>query len=157
MKDQHTEERDRFTRLEDKSIKYLGAVTIAVSAYTFLIRWVAEQTLPPQTGIERLLVIFMVTTFLALIVAWSFVFRSIKLQNVARMPYDDAVLEMFKNNNAASAYVALAERYGEAISVRQKEYCKKLAYVEKAYTGIFLAGLSFSIFIFLLVVNEWIN
>ncbi|MDV2468430.1 hypothetical protein QR674_05485 [Acinetobacter chinensis] len=48
QKTQFEDEKSRFGKLEDKSAKYLTALTVAITAYVFIIRWVFEWTVLPE-------------------------------------------------------------------------------------------------------------
>ena len=155
MEKQYSEERDRSGKLEDKAVKYLASITIAISAFVFLIRYVITEVLPPSGFTSWLVLISMAFTLLGLVSAWSMVFRSIKLQDVAKMPHGEDVIEMFNSKNLESIRLALAKRYSEAAKIREREYLNKLEYVKKAYSEIVFTGYCFLTFVVMLVVHGW--
>lgn len=157
MENRYSEEQDRTSRLEDKAVKYLASITIAITAFVFLIRYVIDEIIPPSNIASWLVLISMGLTFLGLVSAWSMVFRSIKLQDVAKMPHTESIVKTFNSNKLESVYLALSKRYSEAASIREKEYSKKLVHVRKAYSEIVFTGYCFMIFVIMLVAHGWIK
>ncbi len=156
-KDQFASESNRFNRLEDKSTKYLGAITVAVSAYVLLIRWSAEKILPPVDIISWLAVFSIGLTIFAMASSWSFIFRSIKLQDLMKMPIGSEITELFHNNEKATVYLSLSKRYAESAEAKEKQYLLKLVNVRKGYSEIVFSGWCFLVSVLLIFTNVWLE
>lgn len=155
QKQQFDEQRLRFDRLESKSTRYLGSITIAVSAYVLLVRGVMEQLLPPSGLLGWLVVVSIVVTFVSLASAWSMIFRSMKLQKLVKMDSSSATTEYFKRNKKESVYLGLAEKYSQATGMLSQEYEIKLEYVRKGYNEICFTGWCFFISTILIFAQVW--
>lgn len=157
QKDQFESESERFNRLEDKAVKYLTSITVAVSAYVLLVRWCADKIIPPSGLMDWLVVISVVFTIVAMASSWSFIFRSIKLQDLMKMPAGDQVSELFHNNERASIYLSLSKRYSEAAKEKERQYSLKLKNVRKGYSEIVFSGWCFLISVSLMFANVWLE
>ena len=157
MKDAFLEESGRYKKLEDKAIKYLSSITIAVSAFVLLLRWSLGELIPASGCLDYLVIIISFITLLSLSYSWYFLFLSIKLQTVFKMPSGNEVTEMFKKNKLESVYLALAKRYSEATEKKSKEYMNKLKNVQRGYKGVLFAGVSFIVFVLLLILHTWLS
>lgn len=157
QKDQFESESGRFNRLEDKAVKYLSSITVAVSAYILLVRWSADKIMPPSGFLDWLVVISIALTVLSMASAWSFVFRSLKLQDLMKMPVGDEVSELFHDNNRATVYLSLSKRYSEAAKEKERQYNLKLKNVRKGYSDIVFSGWCFLISISLIFSNVWLE
>jgi len=154
-KDQYNAENERFNRLEDKAVKYLSSITVAVGVYVLLVRWSAHKVIPPSDIVSWFAVISIVVTFLLMVTSWSFIFRSLRLQDLKKMPVGNEITEYFKNNNQAVVYLGLAKKYSDAAKAKESEYNSKLLNVRKGYSEIVLAGWSFVISVLLIFLTIW--
>lgn len=152
QKNQFEFESERFNRLEDKAVKYLGSITVAVSAYVLLVRWCVDKIIPLSGVLDWMVVVSIVITILSMVSAWSFIFRSIKLQDLMKMPIE-GVSELFHNNERGTVYLSLSKRYSEASKEKEKQYDLKLVNVRKGYSEIIFSGWSFIVSIFLILTD----
>lgn len=157
QKDQFESESVRFNRLEDKAVKYLTSITLAVSAYVLLVRWSVDIIMPPSGFLDWLVVISIVFTIVSLASSWSFIFRSIKLQDLMKMPVGNEVTELFHDNERATVYLSLSKRYAEAAMEKERQYNLKLKNVRKGYSEIVFSGWCFLISISLIFANVWME
>ncbi len=155
QQEQFNAEKQRFSRLEDKSVKYLTSITIAFTAYVLLIRWAFEKIIPPDDFLSWLTVSSVGLTFLVISSAWSFVFRSIKLQDSIKMQSDKTMIEYFKNNKKEVVYLGLAKKYSEATVKLEIEIKEKLKYINRGYSEIVFAAWSFLISTILIFTTMW--
>ncbi|PCJ31712.1 MAG: hypothetical protein COA90_05465 [Gammaproteobacteria bacterium] len=155
QQEQFASERQRFTRLEDKSIKYLTSISIAITLYILLIRWAFEKIVPPSDFLGWLTVCSVAITFLAISSAWSFIFQSIKLQNLIKMQSDKTMIEYFKINKREVVYLGLAKKYSEATEKIEIEIEKKLKYINKGYAEIVFSAWCFFISTILIFIKIW--
>lgn len=125
-KDQFNEEKLRFNRLEDKAYKYLTSLTVAVSAYTLLVRSIYQQMAAPYDWLSFFVIGSIALTFYAACSAWSFIFRSIKLQALVKLPVGNEIINTFNNNKKAAVYLSLSRQYSKALGIMNVEYQKSL-------------------------------
>ncbi|PQJ84252.1 hypothetical protein [Aliivibrio sifiae] len=96
QKEQLAEERQRYSRLEDKAVKYLTALTFALTAYILLVRWVSKSILPPEGMLSWLVVVSILLTFLALCSSSSLILRSLQLQDLIKLQTDSSMMNILK-------------------------------------------------------------
>jgi len=149
------EEVNRYRRLEEKALRYLSVITFALGAYLFLIRQIIEKVIPPNNLLEWLILLSVIITFICFLSSWSLIFRAIKLSNIVKMPSGDEIISYFKENTKETVYLGLSKRYSEAIKKVEKNYSKKLDFVQKAYTDISGTIWTLSISIMLILIQEW--
>lgn len=157
QKSQFEDERDRYNRLEDKSVKYLTSITIAMTGYILLLRWTLSEVIPPTSLMSWIVVILMLMTLMAMASSWSFVFRSIKLQNLIKIQSNDEMINYFKSNKKETVYLGLAKKYGEAIVLINYEYTEKLNNVRKAYSEITISAWLLFASIMSIIIHYWIK
>ena len=157
QKSQFEEERDRYRRLEDKSVKYLTSITIAMTGYILLLRWTLSEVVPPTSINSWVVVILMIMTLAAMASSWSFVFRSIKLQSLIKMQSNDEIINYFKNNKKETVYLGLARKYTDAIALINDEYTEKLNNVRKAYSEITFSAWLLLASLISIIIHYWIK
>ncbi len=157
QKEQYDNARSRYMRLEEKAVKYFGAITIAISAFVLIIKEKITEIIPPDSCLDWLTLIFLGLTILSMVAAWSFTFRSLKLQNLIRMPFHDGVIDSFKTEKKDSLYISYSRKYSKATALIYEEYDKKLHYVRKCYDDIVISCVFFSITVVLLIIKLWIG
>ncbi|HDX8376592.1 hypothetical protein [Aeromonas dhakensis] len=155
QKEQLAEERQRYTRLEDKSVKYLTSLTFALTAYILLVRWVSKSIFPPEGMLSWIVVVSISLTFLALCSSWSLILRSLQLQDLIKLQTDNTMIEYFKKNKREVVYLELAKKQSKAIAAINVEYEKKLALVRKGYQDIVFSGWCFFVSIVLIFIKIW--
>ena len=155
QKSQFEDEINRFNRLEDKAVRYLGSLTIAVSAFVIIVRWGAEKFIPPTNILEWVTVILISITLVAVVSAWSCVFCALQLQTLIKLNSDESMINYFKENKKETVYLGLAQRYSESCLKVAAEYEKKLKHVRKGYKEIIFAGWCFIISLVLIFSNIW--
>lgn len=157
QKSLYEEEINRYRRLEEKAMKYLSAITFAMGAYIFLVRWAIDKILPPSNLLEYLITVSIIFTLLCFISSWGLVFRAIKLSNIVKMPSNDAIIEYFKENTKETVYLGLSRKYSEAIVEIEKYYAIKLDFVKKSYNDIAGTVWALSISVMLIFIKQWSN
>jgi len=157
MKEAFSEESDRYIRLEAKAIKYLSSITIAVSAFVLLLRWSIDELIPANGCMDYIIISTSLLTLMSLSYSWYFLFISIRLQTLVKMPSGADVIEIFKKNKIESVYLALAKKYSKGTEKRAEEYTNKLRNVRLGYKGVLFSGGSFIVFVFLLILHKWLS
>ncbi|MFV5654404.1 hypothetical protein VXR13_16725 [Acinetobacter baumannii] len=125
QKAQLEDEKNRFGKLEDKAAKYLTALTVAITAYVLIVRWVFEWKTTPEYQYFLLVKVVISTTFFLFCIAWGFILSSIKLRSVAKMSSDESLINFFKEKKLESVYLTLAKNYSQIISRYRIENEKK--------------------------------
>src|SRR5208283_5521963 len=80
------EELSRFTRIDDKAVKYLSVLTLVAGISGFFGKWIIDNLIPPKTGTEWALVILAFLLFIMIFVSWSLIFNVLRLHNITKMP-----------------------------------------------------------------------
>jgi len=155
MKGEYSDESDRYRRLEDKAIKYLTSITVDVSAFVILLRWSLAELIPNDGCLSKLTIIASIITLISLSYSWYFLFLSLRLQTLYKMPIGNDIVDMFKKNKLDAVYLALSKRYSEGAEKRYEEYTHKLKNVQNGYRGVLFSAGSFIIFVALVIVQTW--
>lgn len=145
QKAQLEDEKNRFGKLEDKAAKYLTALTVAITAYVLIVRWVFEWSLKPEYQYFLLVKVVISITFFLFCIAWGFILSSIKLRSVAKMSSDESLINFFKEKKLESVYLTLAKNYSQIISKYRKENENKTGLMVWGYRFTIGAGLSFMV------------
>ncbi|WP_407501058.1 hypothetical protein [Acinetobacter baumannii] len=145
QKAQLEDEKNRFGKLEDKAAKYLTALTVAITAYVLIVRWVFEWKITPEYQYFLLVKIAISNTFFLFCIAWGFILSSIKLRSVAKMSSDESLINFFKEKKLESVYLTLAKNYSQIISRYRIENEKKTDLMIWGYRFTIGAGISFMI------------
>lgn len=156
QKAQFEDEKNRFGRLEDKSAKYLTALTVAITAYVLIIRWVFSWTVFPDFLFFLLIKILITITFFLFCIAWGFILSSIKLRGISKMPSEDSLINYFKNNSLETVYLGLAKKYSESITKYRTECQDKTKLMLWGYKFTIGAGISFMLSIILIFLYKMV-
>lgn len=148
----YSEEVQRFKDLEDKSFKLLTALSIISLIYIPVLSWVL--TVTEQWCILSLLTIpFIMIDVACFSRAWISLNNTFKITDVPKLPLDDTLLKIFKDDNEHinSLYYNLYQGYNEA-TVKYKSVNDKKAgciddghkYLQKGFK-YFIIILSFAV------------
>ncbi|GAK83706.1 hypothetical protein JCM19238_1268 [Vibrio ponticus] len=134
------EEIDRFQRIDDKSVKLLSSVSVIITIFVALFKWVVEDS---EVSFSPYVYCIAILLFSALGIAWFFFFKALKLQLTPRMPLDDSIFTLVKEKNMATIHVALYKSCQNAVNVSRdivEGKAKKLQHGYKAtsFAAIFL-------------------
>ncbi|MCG2836983.1 hypothetical protein L6J37_09090 [Photobacterium sp. WH77] len=134
------EEIDRFQRVDDKSIKLLSSVSVIITIFVALFKWVVEDS---KVSFSPYVYCVAISLFSALGIAWFFFFKALKLQLTPRMPLDDSIFMLVKEKNMATIHVALYKSCQNAVNKSRdivEGKAKKLQYGYKAtsFSAVFL-------------------
>ncbi|MFW1761034.1 hypothetical protein [Acinetobacter calcoaceticus] len=155
QKAQFDDEKTRYSKLEDKATKYLTSLTVVISAYVLLVSKFIETGKTNFCLTYSLIIFFIILTFLSFCSAWFFIFKSLKLQEVKKMPSDHQLIEFFLDNELPTVHWDLAEKYDEVIKWYRNKNHDKTRLMQQGYNEIIHSGLFFIIslfFIFLIKV-----
>lgn len=147
-KEQYDYALDRTKSLEDKALKVFSTVSVIVTAYIFLVRYVGTLVLQAaHSFVYYLATITGALTLLAISLAWFFVFRSVLLKDIPIQEYGPATDDYIFDNKRDVSTWGLARRYSEAASKVDTSHTRKAKFVglSIAFTGV--TGLFFIIFV----------
>lgn len=133
---------ERFHNLDDKISKFITIITIIISVFVATIPFVFKNHVPPKSIYEYLFMILLFFTFIALCSAWSFLFRALKLTDVPRMPFNDDIISLFKDDkkNTDRILLALSQSCLKAFEKHKEVNKTKVDHLNKAYDDIFWAS-----------------
>lgn len=139
---------DRTRNVEEKALKVFSSLSIVVTAFVFLIRYIS--TLFFTAKFDIFYVLTLITgggTFLLISLAWYNVFRAVHLTDIHTQGYgsktDDYV---FENSRDVSIW-GLARRYSEAAAIIDDKHTKKAEYVGLSIKFTGYTALCFVIFV----------
>lgn len=138
------EEIERFQRIDDKSVKLLSSVSVIITIFVALFKWVIEDS---NADFSLYVYIVGIALFGALGVSWFFFFNALKLQLTPRMPLDDKIFSLVKDKNMATIHVALYKSCQNAVEVSRRNVEKKAKKLQHGYTATSFSALFLVAFI----------
>lgn len=138
------EEIDRFQRIDDKSVKLLSSVSVIITIFIALFKWVIEDS---KVEFSPCVYFVAISLFAALGIAWFFFFNALKLQLTPRMPLDDSIFTLVKEKNMATIHVALYKSCQDAAEISRDNVEVKARKLQHGYTATSFAAAFIIIFI----------
>ncbi len=132
------EEISRFQVIDDKSIKLLSSVSIMITIFLALVKWVFEDSLQEYTLYVYVLVALV---FISLSFAWFYFFSALKLRLTPRMPLNESIFDLVKKQNIATIHVALYKSCQSAVDESMKNVEEKASKLDSGYKATSLAAL----------------
>lgn len=124
------EEISRFQRIDDKSVKLLSSISIVITVFLALFKWVVEDS---NVNFSSYVYVVASLIFIALSGAWYYFFTALKLQLAPRMPINDEIFNLVKEKNMASIHVALYKSCKTAVEKSFDVIEKKAEQLKKGY------------------------
>lgn len=140
----------RFSRLDEKAVKFITATSVIITAFIALSKWVFS-------GNNNFTIyVFLISgiIFILLCAAWIFYFLSLKLTVVPKMPLTDETFELIKNNNISTVNVALYKAARNAVEEISLTINKKSKYLVNGFKCTLIAGLFLILFVSMIVVES---
>lgn len=151
QKAQFENEKARYSKLEDKSAKYLTALTIIISAFTLAVVKFLDILSVDTNYLLNALFIFLITlTFICFCSAWSLIFKSLKLNEVSKLTANLEMINFFLYNSLETVYWDVSEKYASAIEVYEKINSEKSILMANAHKEITFASWPFMLSIALM-------
>lgn len=138
------EEIARFQKIDEKSVKLLSSVSIIISIFIALFKWVVEDS---KIAFSPYVYCVAILLFAALSTAWFFFFKALKLQLTPRMPLNDPIFTLVKDNNMATIHVALYKSCQKAVNISRENIEGKAKKLQHGYTATSFAAIFLVIFI----------
>ena len=137
-KDLFDKEVDRFKRLDDKANNQLRFTYILLTIYIALLKVIIIDN---TSYIDIFILIFVLLSFIFLLVAWLFYFLSLKLTTVPKLPLTDDILSLFKDNEIVTIEFALHGSIKKAIYEYDRIILKKAKNLRYGYNLTILSVL----------------
>ncbi|MEZ8256128.1 hypothetical protein AB4406_23105 [Vibrio splendidus] len=128
----------RFQVIDDKSIKLLSSVSIMITIFLALVKWIFEGSVQQYTLYVYVLVTLV---FVSLSFAWFYFFSALKLRSTPRMPFDDAIFELIKNKRMDTVHVALCKCCKIAVDESKIDIEEKANKLDSGYKATSFAAL----------------
>lgn len=140
-------EQQRFHRIDDKAIKLLTAVSIVITVFVALAKFMIEDS---ERTYSLCVYILSLLVFVSLASAWFFYFFSLRLAPAPTLPLDDQVFNLVKSNDADSAMISIHKTCRKAADDRSKISNEKARMLRHGFNATLFAAA----FLFILVL--WI-
>lgn len=138
------EEISRFQRIDDKSVKLLSSISIIITVFLALFKWVIE-----DSNVNFTIYVYVISSFIfiSLSIAWYYFFKALKLQLAPRMPLNDEIFDLVKKQNMASIHVALFKSCKTAVEESFIVIELKAKQLKKGYVSTSVAALLLVVFV----------
>lgn len=154
-RERYIEEQSRFTHLEEKCSKFLTMLTAAIGLFSLLAGdYVSSNTRPDGfLGWATFSALFI--TFLALASAWGHVLAALKPRAVHVAAKSIEALTFIEEQKAEKRDSFILKCYRETIAKLGIDMQDKEKSLKIAYNYIVATGVSFSISLALILLNQW--
>lgn len=151
------DELERRRTLESKAAKYLSFFSIAILAYSLILRYLSSVFFPPENCLQYLILLIVALAYILMIWAWSLLFRSLKFVDMPRLPLDHSFLDKYEPKSLVTLHYVLTRTCVNGLSSARKENGKQLRYLEKAYEKIKLSMIATTASATLIVILKLLN
>lgn len=141
-----------YHKLEDKAAKYLTLLAILVTAYSLIAKTIFLDTVIECKWYYFILYFLMLLTLVAIGSAWRYIFNCISLNQVARMPNEQPIVDWVNENTRAGVYLGLVSNYQECIKVYEEHNKIRTENLNNAFKEIKFSGLVFGISLLYLII-----
>ncbi|HHJ3243442.1 TPA: hypothetical protein ACQJOV_004583 [Vibrio parahaemolyticus] len=128
----------RFHRLDDKSTKFITAISVVITAFSALVNWVSGNE---TVNFTPYVYILLVLVFIGLSVSWVMFFLCLKMTTTSVLDIEDTMLEDFKNNNIATIRIGIYKGLQNSIKERRASSDKKAKFLNWGYNFTAASGL----------------
>lgn len=141
------EEISRFQRIDDKSVKLLSSVSIIITIFLALFKWILEDS---NVEFSLYIYVILILIFLSLSCSWHFFFKALKLRLAPRMPLNDEIFKLVQEKNMATIHVALYKSCQKAVKESFGVIEDKAEQLKKGYVATSIAGFLLLLFVAML-------
>ncbi|WP_341660660.1 hypothetical protein [Vibrio sp.] len=123
----------RFYRLDDKSVKFITAISVVITAFSALVNWVSgneDVSFTPYVYVLAALV------FVSLSLSWVMFFLCLKMTTTSVLDIEETMLEKFKNNNIATIRISFFKGLQKSVKERRASSDKKAKLLTWGYNYI---------------------
>lgn len=147
-KEQYDYALGRTSSIEEKALKVFSTVSVVVTAYIFLVRYVGTIILQADhSWVYYTAITSGFLTLIAISMAWLFVFRSVLLKDIPIPEYGSATDEYIFDNQRDISTWGLARRYSEAAARVDERHTQKAKFVGLSIACTGITGLFFIVFV----------
>ena len=126
----------RFQIIDEKAGKFLTLISVVLGVFSGIVPWVFEHNFPPSSLLSWALVVVLFLTFIALVSAWGFLFRTIKIARVPRMSLNDEIDDLFWDEEFPNIYYKLTKACRNALEINREVIDEKGKLIKLAYKDI---------------------
>ena len=152
QKIQFEDEKSQYFKLEDKSSKYLSFLNLFIPLYSFCFSYYLKGLVENCSLIVIFLFFIFTLSILTFISAWSFIFRSLKLMSIPKMPSDQELMKVYYKYSLEEIYLYTADRYRQAIDVYKEVNNQKIDLINIAYKEITFGSFCFMLSVLLIII-----
>src|SRR5690606_31404654 len=95
--------------IEDKSAKYLSLLSIVITVFTLLLRFLSSKFFPPKSVFEWASCVAVFLAYAAMISSWSLLFRSLRPVQMPRLPISDAFFSQYDSQTLVTNHFELSK------------------------------------------------
>jgi high-affinity K+ transport system ATPase subunit B len=141
QKAQFDDEKNRFSKIEDKATKFLTTLSFFIPLFIFFSTKIFEK-IDSSNCFFYWIIVFIITLILfSASSAWWAILRSMRLIDSMRMPTQKIREELFNKNSLDTCYVELSELYSNMVDMYRRLNTDKTEFIKLAYNEIlFTAG-----------------
>ncbi len=146
------EEIARFQIIDDKSVKLLSSISIIITIFLALMKWVLDS----KTDFTIYIYIISTITFISFSVSWFYFFSALKLKSSPRMPLDTSVFDLVNTNGMEAIHKTLYKTAKEILHETSRITEEKAKKLRHGFTSTSLAAATLFLLVFM-VSYETIN
>jgi len=120
----------RFYRLDDKAMKFITAISLVITIFLAVFKWVVENDLVVYSVY---IYVILFALFTSLCIAWTSFFSSLRLASSPVLDVSDNMLSLFKTKDIATLRVSIFKGCQQAIEDRRNITIKKASYMNRGY------------------------
>jgi hypothetical protein len=145
----------RLDAVDSKASNYLSVFTVLLGGAGFLVKWVADQVLPPHGFLPWMLLILAASTAALAVATWLSLLRVLKVQKIRVLPFDHATVQYFRANRLVDVHFNVARSLSEAWIANQAAHEGKIEKLTVAYRMMILTLTIVLLFSLLYAVHTW--
>ncbi|AKO53502.1 hypothetical protein ABA45_14660 [Marinobacter psychrophilus] len=145
------DELQRFRNIEDKATKYLSFLSIGIVAYSLMLRFFSSAFFPPEGILQWAACSVIAFTYLALVSAWSFLYRALRFIDMPRLPLHESFINEYEPKSLPTIHFSLMRTCSTALEYARSGNAEKSQLLIKGYRDIGVAMWALSISAILIV------
>ncbi|ODY14419.1 hypothetical protein BBM16_15180 [Vibrio parahaemolyticus] len=128
----------RFHRLDDKSTKFITAISVVITAFSALVNWVSGNE---DVNFTPYIYVLLASVFVSLALSWVMFFLCLKMTTTSVLDIEDTMLEDFKSKNIATIRVGIFKGLQKSVKERRVSSDKKAKFLNWGYNCTAVSGL----------------
>ncbi|MBR7631012.1 hypothetical protein KAT72_18805 [Aeromonas popoffii] len=127
----------RFHRLDDKSTRFITAISVFITVFSALLNWVIGNE---DVSFTPYVYILLALVFIGLAASWVMFFLCLKMTTTSVLDIEDTMLDIFKNNNIATIRISIFKGLQESVKERRASSDKKAKFLSWGYNFTATSG-----------------